>query len=615
MYAPYRLETYPIVERYPIVDYDNRDLIKFYRLYMAQVLNQDVDVCELVRLAALRQKNDLMRQDTDEFPYIFNEDEAVRFSLAMEKFKHYKGVFANKPFLLEPWQAFVNAIIFGWIHRETSLRRFTSSYLECPRKMGKTFWTSSIGLCFLALDGEPGAEVYTGATTLNQARIVFRDAKVLARKNLHFCKQFGIKILAKKLYIEDSESFLESLTKEGEANEGLNPHCAIIDEFHAHRNRDLYDVLRLGMGARAEPMLWMITTAGEDTASACYDVHVKTKNVLEGLIEDDSHFGIIYTIDKGDEDNWRDEKIWRKANPNYGVSVFERDFIKLTTEAESSPASLGSFLTKRLNIWTSAGNRWLNMVRWADCADRNIKIEQYIGFPCYVAFDLASHVDMTSVCFLFDILKSDMVHEYVAFFRHFIPEKQIDKGANPHYSGWKEKSWLTTTPGEVIDFAAVKRVIKEVGADQCKAVEFAYDPYKSQQLAQELEKDGCHMVVVRQGYNIYSPIMKYTEGQIISGRLLHEDNPVTNWMAANVMIKPNEQDKIMPLRNTKSQKIDGMHALLMAMSRATAIDTDIPMESHYNKEMEEAQEKGQEPDIGFTIIGADDDATERETGV
>jgi phage terminase large subunit-like protein len=532
--------------------------------YLADVLDGTIPACKWVRLACERQQRDLARQGTEAFPYVFDEASAVRFSKAIEGFKHYKGNFAGKHILLEPWQLFINAVAFGWVHQETGLRRFRSAYLCVPRKNGKSTHTAGIAHCFLTIDGEPGAEIYTGATTKDQARIVYNDAKVMALRNQGYCREFGVRPEERRIYVPETQSFIQAITKEGEANEGLNPHLAIIDELHAHKKRAVYDVLSLAMGARSEPMLWMITTAGDDLASVCYEIQTFTQQVLEEILVDETHCGFIWTVDEGEEERWYEPEIWVKANPNYGVSVNPADLAALATKAKASPSAQASFKTKRLNIWTAAGAQWMNMEKWRACGDSSLKLEDFHGKECWLAVDLASHVDINSLCFLFR-----EGEQYACFFRFYLPEDTIRSGKNPHYQGWESQGWLTATTGDYIDFRFIEEQIKEL-SQPFQVVEYPYDQFKAQTIAQDLEQDGYPMVLIRQGPLTFSPAMKFLEGTVYAGKIAHDNNPVMTWMMSNVKAKKDHKDNVYPVKDREEQKIDGPVSLIMGISRAMA---------------------------------------------
>jgi phage terminase large subunit-like protein len=360
--------------------------------YAQCVIAGEIVACKLTRLACERFLNDLKR---DDWKWRFDEALASRACTFIEHLPHIKGQWARQrlKITLEDWQVFIIANIFGWVDRDTGLRRFLTVYLEVARKNAKSTLAAGIGLYMLAADGEPGAEVYSAATTGDQARIVFEVARQMVLREPDFVHG-GIDPQRHGLYMPDDARKFEPLNAEGSTLDGLNPHCTIIDELHAHKRRDVYDVLDTARGARDPSLLASITTAGSDRAGICYEQRTYVVKVLEQVFEDDRYFGVIYTLD--DTDDWTDPAVWPMANPNYGVSVLADDFERSAREAMNKLAAQNNFLTKRLNVWCSASTAWMNMLTWKQCADPSLSIDEFRGMPCYVGIDLATKVDMAA---------------------------------------------------------------------------------------------------------------------------------------------------------------------------------------------------------------------------
>ena len=294
--------------------------------YARQVVKGEIPACHWTRLACERQLRDLERDDL-----VWKPEEAEKFCRFVELMPHVKGRWSTKTIKLEPWQSFNYSAVFGW-YRKDGLRRFRTVYLEVARKNTKSTMTAPVGLWMLGPEKEEGAEVYSAATTRDQAKIVFSIAKQMARKTPGYSKKFAVDINAHNLSSIPTNSKFEPLSADANSLDGLNTLCALIDELHAHKTRKVYDVLETSTGARLQPLLWAITTAGFNRAGICFELHVYLKKILEGVQKDDSFYGIIYSID--DDDDWRDEEVWKKANPNWNVSVIPDDMRRLADKAK-----------------------------------------------------------------------------------------------------------------------------------------------------------------------------------------------------------------------------------------------------------------------------------------
>lgn len=357
-----------------------RDYVAIALRYIDDVLSGTQPACKWVHLACKRQLKDLKRKG---WQYRFDHEKAVRVCRFIENLPHTKGKWAIKSpgaarsprILLEPWQVFGITTAFGWVNKEGK-RRFRRVYRIIPRKNGKSLEASAVGLYMLAADGEFGAEVYCGATNEKQAWEVFRPAKQICEREEAFAKRFGIGVNAANLHrLADGGKFEPVIGKPGD---GASPSCAIIDEFHEHDTPDLYDTMETGMGARDQALIWVVTTAGSNLAGPCADMDAHARKVLEGLVEDDELFAVIYTID--DDDDWKSETALRKANPNYGISVSAEWLKSKQAEAIKRTSKQGVFKTKHLNMWIQARQAWMNMEAWAKAGDAP-DIEEFQGNP------------------------------------------------------------------------------------------------------------------------------------------------------------------------------------------------------------------------------------------
>ena len=415
----------------------------------------------------------------------------------------------------------------------------------------------------LLMDGEIGAEVYSAATTRDQAKIVWADAKAMVKKEAELREELGVEALAHSIFQSRSGSKFQALSAEGNTLDGLNIHCAIIDELHAHRTRDVYDVLETATGSRSQPLLWNITTAGSNRAGICYEVREYLTKVLQGVAKDDSFFGTIWTIDDGD--NWMDSTVWAKANPNYGISIYPDDFERLAKKAQEMPSATNNFLTKRLNVWVNSHTAWLDMAAWDRCGDGGLVIEDFAGEPCWVGLDLASKIDIAAMTFLFRREVEGKIHFYV-FGRYYLPEQAVEDGRNSQYGGWARDGRIITTPGNVLDFEAIKSDLRE-SSSRFQINEVLYDPWQATQLATELLAEGVPMIEMRATVQNFSEPMKEIEKTVLDGTLHHDECPVLAWMASNVVAHLDAKENIFPRKERPENKIDGIVSLIMAMAR------------------------------------------------
>ncbi len=548
--------------------------------YARGVLAGEIPACKWVKAAARRQLDDLERAETDpHFPWVWRPDKAEHICRFIELLPHTKGKWAGSKIDLEPWQIFILTTVFGWYNRTTGFRRYRTVYIEVPRKNAKSTLTSGVALYMLTADGEAGAEVYSAATTRDQARIVFDDAKKMATLEPGFRQRFGVKVLTHSIYEILNDGRFLPLSAEGSTLDGLNIHFASVDELHAHKTRAVYDVLETATGARAQSLIWNITTAGTDRSGICYEQRGYVVGILNdvlhrhdglgypikgGKAEDDTYFGIIYSID--DEDDWAKETCWAKANPNYGVSIYPDDIRRLADKAIKVSSARANFLTKRLNVWVNAATAWMDMRRWDACGDPALNLDDHVDDRCLVSLDLASKVDIAAKMRLF-IRQIDGKQHYYAFGSHYVPEEKATDEANSQYAGWVEDGWLIATPGNVTDYDVIENDIRDDLA-RFDVQEVPFDPWQATQLASHLLAEGAPMVELRQTVQMMSEPMKEFEAAVLEGRFHHTGDPLLTWMVSNVVAWRDAKDNIYPRKEREENKIDGAVAIIMAMARA-----------------------------------------------
>jgi phage terminase large subunit-like protein len=476
--------------------------------------------------------------------------------------RHSKGEWAGQPLTLEPWQQFLIGVIFGW-RRADGLRRFRTAYVEVPRKNGKSTVASGVGLYLFDADGEPGAEVYTAATKRDQARITHSEATRMVKASPFLRKR--IRVFKDNLHVEGTASKFEPLGRDADSMDGLNIHGAVVDELHAHKNRDVWDVLETATGARRQPLMLGITTAGFNRASLCWELHEYTQKILNQVSKDDSFFGIIFTIDEGDD--WRLPETWSKANPNFGLSVKPDDLERKATKAKEMPSALNSFLRLHLNVWTQAETQWLDPDVWRVCAG-TVDENGLRGRRCYGGLDLSRTTDITALVWVFP---PEIEGEpYQVLCRFWIPEtamRERSRKDGVNYESWVRQGLIEATPGDVIDYSYVYAQVDE-DAQRFDVVEIAFDRWGAAQVYQTLENDGLTMVQMGQGFQSMSAPMKELEKLILSRQINHGGNPVLTWMADNLIAAEDGAGNLKPDKKHSTERIDGMVALIMGLDRA-----------------------------------------------
>lgn len=519
--------------------------------------------------ACQRFLDDLQRKDL-----VFKADKAERACKFIELLPLTKGKWARERELLvlQPWQCFIVVNIFGW-YLDKLTRRFNEAYVRVGRKNGKSPLAAAIGLYMFVEDGEYGAEVYSGATSEKQAWEVYRPAKQMAQKAAEFEAHYGVEIMAKNMNVPADDSRFEPMI--GNPGDGASPSCAIIDEYHEHNTPAMYNTMVSGMGARDNPLLLIITTAGTDISAPCYEKDVDVQNILNGSVEDDSIFAIIFAADKEDaeKDNWLKLRAFKKANPNLDVSVSKRYLERQAQKARRSPSDQSTFKTKNLNIWVGAGSVFLNPLDWDQCGQK-LDIADFYGWSCIFGVDLSSRIDITALIRLFyrrvDDGKGKGNLEYFCFPRFWIPENRLTDDDSGRYERWVEQGKLETHADDEIDFAELRKDIK-AEAELCSPAEIAYDPWRAMGLEQELTNDGFTMVKIAQTVQSFtSPMEELQAAHLASRRIKHDNNPVMNWMVGNMVAKEDTNGNKKPRREIAKNKIDGPVALLMAINRAMA---------------------------------------------
>ena len=550
--------------------------------YARDVVAGKVVACKWHRLACQRHLNDLARAEAGEFAYVWNPDltdtkgktyhPAERICKFAELMPHIKGDWAARGQLikLERWQVFILASIFGWVHKVTFKRRFRVADIIVPRKNAKSTLAAVIGNYMLAVDGEFGAEVYSGATSQDQAMEVFRPALLMARATPRFVQAYGIMVNVSNLSIAENNSKFEPVI--GKPGDGASPSCAIVDEYHEHKTSELLDTMQTGMGARSQPLILVITTAGSDISGPCYLHQVELQKILEGVVENDQRFGIVFTMD--DDDDWTSDLALQKANPNYGISI-DAEYLQLQQrDAVADTRKQNVFKTKHLNVWVAAASPWLNLHNLQQSGDSALTIESHDWDGCVAGLDLASKQDIASRVQLCWRDLDDGRH-YYAFSRNYVPQSTVDKPENAHYQAWVHSGHLIATPGNMIDLEQIQEELIE-DASQVHIREVAKDPWGGHQLGANLAAEGFTVVDIPQQVRYLSDPMKEIAAVVDAGRFHHDGNPAYVWMLSNVEVQEDRNENIFPRKSRVSNKIDAAVATIVAMNRALAVEETGP---------------------------------------
>lgn len=547
--------------------------------YARDVVKGKIIACKYVIEACQRHLNDLEQEKKQSFKYKFNKDLAEKACKFIQLLPHTKGDWAFKRMLitLEPWQLFIICCAFGWVHKKTNLRRFREVYTEIPRKNGKSAISAGVGLYCFTADNEFGAEVYSGATTEKQAWEVFRPARLMCKRTPLLCDAFGITVNASNLSrIADGARF-EPLI--GNPGDGASPHCSIVDEYHEHDTDALYTTMLTGMGARKQPLMFAITTAGYNIEGPCYDKRREVIDMLNGSVPNDELLGIIYTIDEGDD--WTDPRSLEKANPNIGVSVYREFLISQQQKAINNARLANVFKTKHLNVWVSAKSAFFNMVNWANCEDKNLSLEQFEGQSVIRGYDLARKLDMNSGVKLFYRIINGKRHYYSIAPKFWVPYDSVysadveDRKTAERFQKWVNTGHLTVTDGAEIDYREILHEAVESNKDHPVVVS-AIDPHGATNLSHQLADEGLNPVTIIQNYTNLSDPMKELEAAIQSGRFHHDGNPILTWCISNVVAKylPGNDDVVRPIKEHNENKIDGALGLIMAVGRIILSDQE-----------------------------------------
>jgi phage terminase large subunit-like protein len=517
--------------------------------YAEQVISGKVSAGQLVREACARYLSDL-----NTFRFVPElADHALEF---IQNLTHTTGEAAGRKFILEPWQVFIITNLFGFVGPDGA-RRFSRAYIEVPRKNGKSTFASAIMLYGLLADGEAGAQVYSAATKLDQAMMVFGESVRACQAQDWLKDELVIQNSIHNRRIVYGDNLYKPLEWNPGKQDGLNTHFCVIDEYHAHPNDELYNVIFNSMGARRQPLLFTITTAGFNREGPCYKHRQYCSQVLAGALKDDSLFTVIYSLDLGDD--WTDPKTWAKANPNWGVSVYPKKLEQSINEAKELTHKEVEFKTKLLNVWTDTAQTWIADAVWSK-DQPELSYSSLAGLECYGGLDLASTGDFCAFSLYFPEVDSVIT-------RYYLPEEAVKKRndtAGANIRDWVRQGLIIETEGNVTDYNYIKADILDL-AEQFEIKEIAFDRFNSSQLIIELQNEGLTLYPFGQGFVSMSAPTKELERLIKVGRLKHGNNPVTRWQMGNILLRRDPADNIKIDKAKSGDKVDGPVSIVMAL--------------------------------------------------
>lgn len=574
-----------------------RDYLALAAAYQAGVLDGSIPACKWVRLACQRNRRDLDKQETDGFPYRFDPQAAVRICHMAEMLPHTKGPKAFivgkddegraiwNPITLEPWQCWLLCTIFGWVRASDGLRRFRTAFTLIPRKNAKSTIAAVVVLYMLVADGESGAECYSAATTRDQAKVIAEIAWEMAKRSPQFRDYYGVRLGSKTtrtLEVPATASKFGPLSADASSLDGLNVSLAAIDEFHAHKTRGVYDVLDTATGARLQPLLFPITTAGVEIGGICHEKLQYLEKVLDGVVVDETFFGINWTIDAGDD--IRDPLIQRKANPNYGVSVQPDDLARKVSEAQVSQSALNNVLTKHFNVWIRTESTWMGADTWQGCTRDGLTWELLKDHPCWIGVDLGEVRDFSAIVLVFKLPEE----RYAVLPSIYVPAAGVVQSPIAQLSGWVREEWVIETPGSEADYQRIEDdLVQWVERLQVQEIDFDRRSARlmiqkiKQRLESKVGRDKVDQMVldIPQSVETFDPAMKVTERLVAGARLEHDGNPAMAWMISNVVVERNQKDEVYPRKaggKDSHNKIDGPVACWTALSRAMRVQDAAP---------------------------------------
>jgi phage terminase large subunit-like protein len=499
------------------------------------------------------------------------ESQADRAIRLINQLSHTKGPFAGESFNLRPWQRKIVKQLFKT--RKDGLRQYRTCLLMLPRKNGKSELAAALAIYFLLFDGEIGAEVYSAAADKDQAALVFNVAAQMIRNDPELSAKCEIIDSQKRIVYRSTGSFYRAISAEAYSKHGFNASVVIYDELHAAPNRELWDVLSTSQGARSQPLMMAITTAGYDRHSILYELYDHAVKVRDGIVDDPAFLPIIYEAAK--DADWTDEKVWKAANPALGDFRSIEEMRTMAARARAIPAQENTFRRLYLNQWTEQSERWIDMAAW-DACKTDVDVAWLRGRRCYAGLDLSSRTDLTACVLVFP--DDD---DGVTIVPHFwVPEDNVaqrEKADRVPYRQWIRDGLITATPGNVVDQERIRRDLNELGAEY-SLQEIAFDPWNATKIATELMGDGFQIAEIRQGFRSLSEPTKHLGALVVSKKLRHNGHAVLRWMASNMVVRQDPNGNMAPDKAKATERIDGIVAAIMGLGRVIVAEQEKPVE-------------------------------------
>lgn len=523
---------------------------KKYIQYAEDVLSGKIVTGNYIKLAAAR----FFRLMNDE-RYEFREDKVEQVCEFISIIHHYTGKHAGKPFILEAWQEWIVASMYGFYLKGTNERLVQSAYIEMARKQGKSAFASALCLYHLIADGEMNAEVYMAANSKDQAKVSFNMASNFS-KMLDPGKEF-LDPYRDTIKYERTLSFLKVLAADSSKLDGPNASMYLIDEYHAAKNSGVKDVLQSSQGMRENPMAVIITTAGFDRLGVCYQYREMCTEVVSGLKEDDTLFIAIYCLDK--EDDWKDEAVWVKSNPNLGVTVQPKYIKTQVKKAINTPSDEVGIKTKNLNIWCDAEKIWIKD-DYILAASANVNLEDYSGLDCFIGVDLSSTSDLTAFSVMIPTTEKMVWKTF-----YFLPEAALtEKRFKELYGEWARQGALYITPGNVVDYDFILNKIMEIG-QILNIVTIGYDSWNATQFVINCTEKGLPMEPYSQSIGNFNKPTKELERLLLSGVAVIDNNIINRHCFRNVVMARDKNGNTKPSKQFEEKKIDGVIAMIEAL--------------------------------------------------
>jgi len=497
--------------------------------------------------------------DYENEDYYFDAEWSEKYLRMFQRFEHVIGEWDTPNIVLEPWQLFMFMVTEGFYWKKNKKRKYKTLHCEVARGNGKSALASVSGLIYLSLyKTVKGNKVFSAATKKEQARIVLDSAMEMAKSNKSYIDHTGTEVYAHHIAHKPSGSEFKALSSDSKSLDGLQPVLGIVDELHAHPTRAVYDVIDSAMSKRRDSILMVITTAGFSLDGIGYSQSCYAKKVALGEIPDESFFALVFTLD--DDDDWRDEGVWTKANPNWGISVDVDAFRSKAFKAKANPSDESNFLVKHLNLWQNSASQFFNLKSWDKAVDHDLKMEDFVGCDCYVGIDLASKKDLTSFAYIF---KKD--EKFYLFTENFVPEFAVQESKNVNYKTWVKDGLLIETPGKAINYEFLeKRFLKN--SKKYKIKEAFFDPWNAVEFSQKMSQERIEMVEFSMNTANLSEPMKKLDSSIIEGNVIHDGNELFSWCLSNVVAKVDHNENVFPRKEHENMKIDPVVAAIMAIA-------------------------------------------------